>query len=130
MFRLQLEMPNVIALSDSVGGLILVRVAGDEAEVLTLCVRPAQRRRGLGSVLLQEAVVHVAALGVRVLFLEVSIKNTVAHALYQQFSFVPVGRRPRYYSDGSDALVLRLDLPGAAPDMRRNVTLRDESIDD
>jgi ribosomal-protein-alanine N-acetyltransferase len=110
VFSLQLALPNVIGLTDGANGLILIRVAGDEAEVLTLAVSPGGRRRGLGSALLRAALVQVVAAGAIVVFLEVSIKNTTARALYQEFGFVQAGLRRRYYSDGTDAVVLRLGL--------------------
>ncbi|MBS0638747.1 MAG: GNAT family N-acetyltransferase [Acetobacteraceae bacterium] len=115
IFSLQLALPNVLALTDSADGLILVRTAADEAEVLTLAVRPTERRRRLGSVLLEAAILHVATAGVRVVFLEVSTKNTAALALYRGFGFTNAGIRRRYYSDGTDAYVMRLDLPVAPP---------------
>ncbi|HVZ07253.1 GNAT family N-acetyltransferase [Rhodopila sp.] len=114
IFGLQLALPNVIGLSDSRNGLILLRVAGDEAEILTLAVRPESRRLGVGSRLLQEAVSYAGHLGVTVIFLEVSTKNTPALELYRQSGFIQAGLRRRYYSDGSDALVQRLDLPAPA----------------
>jgi ribosomal-protein-alanine N-acetyltransferase len=46
--------------------------------------------------------------------LEVSANNEAARALYARAGFVEVGRRPRYYASGADALVLRLDLSAAA----------------
>jgi [ribosomal protein S18]-alanine N-acetyltransferase len=45
-----------------------------------------------------------------VLFLEVATTNTGARALYRRTGLVEVGRRRRYYPDGSDAIVLRLNL--------------------
>ena len=45
--------------------------------------------------------------GARAAFLEVSIGNKAARALYERAGFAPAGRRPRYYADGTDALVLR-----------------------
>jgi ribosomal-protein-alanine N-acetyltransferase len=123
VFSLQLALPNVIGFSDSANGLVLVRVAGAEAEVLTLAVRPTARRQRLGAALLEEGLVQVAARGASVLFLEVSVKNTAALALYRMFGFTQVGVRPRYYCDRTDALVLRLNVPSlprgsvtAAPD--------------
>jgi [ribosomal protein S18]-alanine N-acetyltransferase len=111
VFRLQLDLPNVIGLTDSKDALILVRVAGEEAEILTLAVRPHARRHRRGTEMLEAAIVCVAATGASVIFLEVSIKNTAARALYEQFRFTRAGLRRRYYSDGTDALVMRLDLP-------------------
>jgi [ribosomal protein S18]-alanine N-acetyltransferase len=113
VFGLQIALPNVIALTDRADGLVLIRTVADEAEILTLAVRSTARRRRLGSALLQEAIVQAAAAAANVMFLEVSIKNTAALALYGGLGFRRVGLRPRYYSDGTDAALMRLDLAGA-----------------
>ena len=88
-------------------GFLMMRRAADEAEVLTLAVDPARRRRGVASALVEAA----AGLGAAHLFLEVAHDNAPARALYAATGFVQVGRRPRYYPrpDGApaDALVLR-----------------------
>lgn len=130
VFSLQLALPNVLGLTDSADGLILIRVAGDEAEVLTLAVRPAARRRRLGTALLEGATVRAAAAGARVMFLEVSVENTAALPLYRQFGFACAGVRPRYYSDGTDAKVLRLDLFAPAPDSPGRIRRRGGSPND
>jgi len=114
VFSLQIALPNVIALSDGYNGLVLVRVTADESEILTLAVRSTARRHGLGTELLKEAIARAAAAGANVMFLEVSIKNTAAQALYGQFGFRRVGLRRRYYSDGTDAAVMRLDFDADA----------------
>ena len=56
------------------------------------------------------------ARGAATMFLEVSTRNEAARTLYARAGFTEVGRRARYYADGSDALVLRaaLNSPGAA----------------
>jgi ribosomal-protein-alanine N-acetyltransferase len=110
VFRLQLALPNVIGLLEPAGGLILLRIAGDEAEILTLAVEPGIRRRGFGMTLLAEATTIAAASSVHSVFLEVSATNIAAQQLYCRSGFMQVGRRPNYYSDQSDALVLRLEL--------------------
>jgi ribosomal-protein-alanine N-acetyltransferase len=51
-----------------------------------------------------------AAMGAAAIFLEVSVANSAARAVYAQAGFKPVGRRRSYYQDRSDALVLRLDV--------------------
>ena len=91
-------------------GFILARVAGGEAEILTLAVLPAARGRGLGRALLRAAARHAQALGAASLFLEVGTDNPAALALYAGQGFGPVGRRKGYY-DGRDALILRVELP-------------------
>ncbi len=42
--------------------------------------------------------------------LEVAIGNAAARTLYEHAGFVEAGRRPRYYADGGDALILRVRL--------------------
>ena len=48
--------------------------------------------------------------GATAMFLEVATGNAAALALYTGAGFVEVGRRRRYYADGRDALVLRVNL--------------------
>ncbi|HVY17058.1 MAG TPA: GNAT family N-acetyltransferase [Rhodopila sp.] len=109
-FREQLSLPGVLGLAHAAGGLILLRVAADEAEILTLAVAPESRRRGVGHGLLQAAIGLLAEHGIRLLFLEVGVMNTAALALYASAGFEEVGRRRGYYADGSDARILRLSL--------------------
>lgn len=107
---LQMEMPGVVALIDPRGGMIMARIAGDEAEILTLAVLPDQRRQGLARALLAEAAHVVARHGAAALFLEVALRNTPARGLYEGAGFVRVGQRRRYYADGDDAVVMRREL--------------------
>ena len=107
---LQLAMPGVFGLVHRDGGMLLARVAADEAELLTLAVTPEARRRGVARALLADACSEARARHARALLLEVAVGNVAALALYRQAGFVEVGRRARYYADGSDALILRLDL--------------------
>lgn len=107
---LQLALPGTFGLFDERGGMLLGRVASDEAEVLTLAVAPMVRRRGIASRLLLAAQAEVRARGSAAMFLEVSTGNSGALALYRRAGFIEVGRRRRYYADLSDALVLRVHL--------------------
>lgn len=107
---LQLALPGVFGWLDPHGGMILARVAADEAEVLTLAVIPKVRRQGIGTRLLDAAMRLARSRGARTAFLEVSVSNAAAVAVYSRAGFTPVGRRLRYYADGSDALVLRRPL--------------------
>jgi ribosomal-protein-alanine N-acetyltransferase len=111
---LQLAQPGAFGLIDPAGGMVLARVAADQAEILTLAVLPAARRAGRAAALLRRAAGLAGAAGARALFLEVGLGNAPALALYAACGFVAAGRRPRYYADGSDALVLRRDITPAA----------------
>ena len=47
------------------------------------------------------------------MLLEVGAGNAAALGLYAAAGFVEIDRRPRYYRDGADAVVLRLPLTAA-----------------
>ena len=108
-----LAQPGVL-LGVEADGFILIRVVLDEAEILTLAVRPDARRQGLGRRLVERACVAAEDAGAASLFLEVAEDNAAARALYARAGFVEIGRRKAYYPgpDGRriDALALRRDL--------------------
>lgn len=91
-------------------GLILCRMAADEAEVITVGVLPAARGKGFAGRLLAAALAAAREAGAAAVFLEVAADNAPALALYRAAGFTPVGRRPDYYGPGAHALVLRRQL--------------------
>lgn len=107
--RTLLAMPGAVLLAED-DGFLLARVAGGEAEVITLAVRPAARRRGLAARLLARALRACAGAGAAAMFLEVDTANAPALALYARAGFARVGTRRGYYGPGRDAAVLRLSL--------------------
>ncbi|HLW26333.1 MAG TPA: GNAT family N-acetyltransferase [Kiloniellales bacterium] len=78
-------------------GFVLARLLFDEAEILTLCVAPDHRRRGVAGELLAATLQGLAALGGKRLFLEVAEDNRPALRLYRNFGFSQIGLRPAYY---------------------------------
>lgn len=119
-FASLLHMPSTLGLSVSTGaglaGFVLVRIALDEAEILTIAVNPDARRSGVGRTLMAAMEASLADSGVSRVFLEVSTQNTAARALYERQGFSRVGLRRGYYGDGTDALVLEKTLPGSGQD--------------
>jgi [ribosomal protein S18]-alanine N-acetyltransferase len=96
-----------------VTGFVLSRRGADMAEMLTIAVAPALRRKGVGAALLTRHLATLAAEGAKSLALEVETDNRAALALYRRFGFHEVGERKAYYrkADGmrAAALVLRRD---------------------
>jgi ribosomal-protein-alanine N-acetyltransferase len=117
-----LASPGVFALAAVDGtpvGLILMRAIAGEAEVLTLAVAPAHRRRGAAAALLKAGLDLAVSVGAETAFLEVASDNAAAIALYASAAFEPAGRRAGYYARPSgssvDALVLRRALNSEGP---------------
>lgn len=91
-------------------GFILCRSIAGEAEILTIAVDPAARRRGWGAALVEIAAGIAVETGSNAMFLEVAVDNAPAIALYGATGFAKVGLRKGYYPhpDGAkDALVMR-----------------------
>ncbi len=95
-------------------GMAICRVVADEAELLTVAVDPAHRRRGAARLLLGAVVDRVRGDGARTLFLEVGADNPGARTLYDSLGFITAGRRAGYYPrhgrPAADAVIMRLNL--------------------
>ena len=92
-------------------GFVLARAAGDEAEILTLAVRPEARGKGLGRALLQAAINQARALGAATMFLEVGADNPACARALCRIGFCR-SARAKPIMTGRDALVLKaLPLP-------------------
>lgn len=109
----ELERPGGITwvAEDQTGGLIgfgFGWVVFDELQILQVAVSPAARGRGVGRAILAALEDH--APGADVAFLEVRVDNEPAIRLYVAAGYRIIGRRARYYADGTDALVMRKGL--------------------
>ncbi len=87
-----------------------VRLVPPEAEVTIVAVDPERLRRGLARLLLARLHELAREGGCEISGLEVSAANAAAIALYESSGYRVVGRRPKYYNDGSDALLMSLRL--------------------
>jgi ribosomal-protein-alanine N-acetyltransferase len=91
-------------------GFILCRAIAGEAEILTVAVDPAARRRGWGAALVEMAAGIAKEARAFEMFLEVAADNLAAIKLYEATGFERVGLRKGYYPhpDGAkDAVVMR-----------------------
>ena len=82
-----------------------------EAELVKIAVGERERRKGVGSVLLQHLTGDLQRQSFTALFLEVRAQNKSALCLYNSHGFYKIGMRRAYYSDPQDdALILRKDI--------------------
>ena len=86
-------------------------VVDGDLQILKVGVDPAWRRHGIARVLLARVADDARNLGARTSSLEVRAGNTGAQVLYAALGYEALGRRPRYYSDGEDALIMQGPLP-------------------
>jgi len=111
-----LRDPYTFALiADGGDAFILVRVAADESEILSLGTRPDVRRRGHARALVRTAAIEAHRRAAERMFLEVAADNEAALTLYQVAGFRAVGHRPGYYVNADGAIVDAVILSAALP---------------
>ncbi len=86
-------------------------VIGDTCEVLNVATEPSRRGEGIASRLLARLAYDAQVLNCKEITLEVEAGNDVAISLYETLGFNEVGRRPSYYAQGIDAIIMTARLP-------------------
>lgn len=108
--KTSLEKPNSIFVAEnnegSITGFIAVLVVSDELQILNIVVSPEFRNKGIATLLIRSAAIHAATIGAQNCFLEVDAANQPALSLYEKLGFKETGRRPKYYSNGNDAIMM------------------------
>jgi [ribosomal protein S18]-alanine N-acetyltransferase len=93
--------------TDFIVGYVGVWLLVDQAHIVAIAVREEYRRRGLGELLLVEAIDLALESGQESVTLEVRRSNVSAQTLYEKYRFLKVGTRKRYYSDNhEDAIIM------------------------
>jgi len=98
-------------------GFVLIRSVLDEAEVITIAVRPDWRQHGIARTLMEDTIRRLQHDRVKLLFLEVEAGNEAANKLYSRLGFEHVHDRKNYYpasannsGKATDALVMKRNL--------------------
>ncbi|MBO3798712.1 MAG: ribosomal protein S18-alanine N-acetyltransferase [Thermoproteota archaeon] len=90
-----------------ISGYVCGRLVGkDSGQVVSIAVEPRSRRRGIGRSLMLELELRFREDRVKTVRLEVGVDNDAAIRLYESLGYQTVGIRRKYYSDGSDALIM------------------------
>ena len=102
-----LSFPNVVRLKAIHDDQMIGFVAGDKKSsalgwIATIGVLPEYRRQGIAADLLQACETQMGVDNIR---LSVRLGNTGAIRLYENFGYQRVDLWPKYYQDGTDALV-------------------------
>lgn len=91
-----------------IAGFIMLRVTGEECELMTIAVDPKWRDKAIGTALLRASFADLMMSPCKTMFLEVAEDNKAAIALYRRHGFIEIGRRAGYYPrpDGAPATAL------------------------
>jgi len=81
-----------------------------KGHVVSIAVIDNHRRKGFGSILVDEAIKGVKIRQCSELYLEVRCSNNDAVRLYEKLGFSIIHRLKAYYRDGEDAYVMAIEL--------------------
>lgn len=96
---------KVLVNANRIYGYIFVHFVGQEIQILNIAVHPAVRKKGWGTILL-ENMLQLADRDTDI-FLEVRSSNRAAISVYEKIGFQSFDCRKAYYQDGEDAIVMR-----------------------
>lgn len=89
---------------------VFLPAPGVEADILTVAVLPAYRRRGIAREFMRQIEEWSAERQASAMMLEVELNNEPAIALYESLGYLKISVRMDYYGPGKDAHVMRKEL--------------------
>ena len=101
-FRTCGELFLVAEQGRKVQGYMVTCIRGQQAELVSVAVDPAARRRGAASALMESTLRRLRRRGIARIGLMVRVTNDKARAFYERYGFKKVRIAPRYYEDGAD----------------------------
>lgn len=83
---------------------------GVDADIQTMVIKPEYQKKGYGKQLLDALLEKVKEHKSNRVFLEVVADNKPAISLYLSRKFEQIAKRSNYYPNGTDAVIMQLDL--------------------
>ena len=83
---------------------------GVDADIQTMVIKPEHQKKGYGKQLLDALLEKVKEHKSNRVFLEVVADNKPAISLYLSRKFEQIAKRSNYYPNGTDAVIMQLDL--------------------
>jgi ribosomal-protein-alanine N-acetyltransferase len=107
----QFCMPLVVRWDHQIVGYACLWHVDEQMEIANFAVSPEFRRRGIGRRLMEEVLLESREKGCTSVILSVRESNLSAKNLYEEFGYVEVGRRKRYYRyPAEDAVIMVKEL--------------------
>ena len=114
-YLLDSDTPTLVACDSKrkVAGFAMLRLLGDDVELMTIAVEPKYRGKGIGAALLHACFEDLLMTASKRMVLEVAADNPAAIRLYGKLGFTKVSERKGYYArpDGQPATALVMARP-------------------
>ena len=101
-------LSSLLIIDDQVLGYFVATYSPDSVDLLNICIHPEHQHQGLGTQLFDYLTQQLQALSLNTIFIEVRASNKSALLFYQKLGFNLIDSRKKYYSNGEDAKILRL----------------------
>jgi len=114
-YLLDPDTPTLVACDArrKVAGFAMLRLLGDDAELMTIAVEPKYRSKGVATALLRACFEDLLMTPSKRMILEVAADNPAAIKLYSRLGFTKISERKGYYArpDGQPATALVMARP-------------------
>jgi ribosomal-protein-alanine N-acetyltransferase len=97
----------VVESEGALAGFLIADREGAVAHIITIDVAPEQRRRGVGTLMIEEIERRLLALGVTEINLETATDNEAGTAFWRRHGYRAVGVLPGYYLGEHDAFAMQ-----------------------
>lgn len=107
------KFPKEFIIAESEGevmGYTIGSPKNESAEIISLAVDPAWRKRGIGKELTNFLIAQLKKRGIKEIFLHVRTKNKVGIVFYQNLNFKILETIKNYYRNGEDAYLMRKEI--------------------
>ncbi|MEO1890492.1 MAG: ribosomal protein S18-alanine N-acetyltransferase [Candidatus Thioglobus sp.] len=101
-------LSSLLIIDEQVLGYFVATYSPDSVDLLNICIHPEHQHQGLGTQLFDYLIQQLQALSLNTIFIEVRASNKSALLFYQKLGFNVIDSRKKYYSNGEDAKILRL----------------------
>ena len=95
-----------VGFSSELSGYLILRDLGEALHIINVAVHPLVRGRGIGAILVKQAISEAQKLGRTHIVLEVRNGNQAALKMYENLGFCRVGLVRGHYGDAEDAILL------------------------
>jgi ribosomal-protein-alanine N-acetyltransferase len=107
---LNVSIVNPVVVNPRIVGFIVAEASRGAGHIISIDVLPEARRSGVGSKLLAMAEERLCSEGCRAVILETAVDNGSALSFYKHHLYHVIRAVPRYYANGTDALLLEKEL--------------------
>ncbi|MDO5563628.1 MAG: ribosomal protein S18-alanine N-acetyltransferase [Eubacteriales bacterium] len=100
------EYKEIYNLNNDIIGYGIIRIIGNEAEILKICIRKECRKKKCAEILLNLMMITCIQKTIQAIHLEVRESNKAAISLYEKHNFVKISERKNYFKEPTENAII------------------------